>query len=132
MLGTPIDLSQVRADIYGVGALADHITPWEACYRTPGLFGGQRTFVVSTGGHIQAVVNPVGNPKMSFFVNDTYGPNGQQWLKGATEQKGSWWTHWAGWLAARSGPQRAAPAALGGALHPPQMAAPGRYVLQRA
>jgi len=132
VLGTPIDLSQVRADIYGVGALADHITPWEACYRTPGLFGGQRTFVVSTGGHIQAVVNPVGNPKMSFFVNDTYGPNGQQWLKGATEQKGSWWTHWAGWLAARSGPQRAAPAALGGALHPPQMAAPGRYVLQRA
>ncbi len=132
VLGTPIDLSRVRADVYAVGALSDHITPWEACYRTPGLFGGQRTFVVSTGGHIQAVVNPVGSAKMGFFVNDTYEPNGQQWLKGASEHKGSWWKHWAAWLAARSGPEGEAPATLGSALHSPQMAAPGRYVLQGA
>jgi len=132
VLGTPIDLGRVRADVYAVGALSDHITPWEACYRTPGLFGGRRTFVVSTGGHIQAVVNPVGSAKMGFFVNDSYEPNGQLWLKGASEHKGSWWKHWADWLAARSGPERAAPAALGSALHSPQMAAPGRYALQGA
>ena len=130
--GTPIDLGRVRADVYAVGALGDHITPWEACYRTPGLFGGQRTFVMSTGGHIQAVVNPVGNAKMGYFVNDNYESNAQLWLKGAREHKGSWWQHWAAWLATRSGPERAAPPALGSALHSPQMAAPGRYVLQEA
>src|SRR5262249_11114340 len=32
--GTPIDLGRVAADVYAVGALTDHITPWEACYRT--------------------------------------------------------------------------------------------------
>jgi len=132
VLGTPIDLGQVRADIYGVGALADHITPWEACYRTPRLFGGKRTFIVSTGGHIQAVVNPVGNPKMGFFVNDADEAQAQLWLKGAREHKGSWWQHWASWLAARSGAKRSAPTALGSALHSPQMAAPGRYVHQKA
>jgi len=131
-LGTPIDLGQVRADVYAVGALSDHITPWEACYRTPGLFGGNRTFVVSTGGHIQAVVNPVGNAKMGFFVNDTYELEAQLWFKGAREHKGSWWKHWAAWLVARSGPERAAPPAVGSALHFAQMAAPGRYVLQGA
>jgi len=130
--GTPIDLGQVRADIYGVGALSDHITPWEGCYRTPRLFGGDRTFVVSTGGHIQAVINPVGNAKMAFFVNDARDLDAKSWLKGAREHKGSWWSHWASWLAERSGPKRAAPTAVGSAQHSPQMAAPGRYVLQGA
>jgi polyhydroxyalkanoate synthase len=132
VLGTPIDLGKVRADIYAVGALTDHITPWEACYRTPGLFGGKSTFVRSTGGHIQALVNPVGNPRMGYLVGDEYQPDAARWLQAAREHKGSWWTHWATWLAARSGPRRDAPAALGSEAHPPLMAAPGRYVLQRA
>src|SRR5262249_50626972 len=58
VLGAPIDLGRVRADVYAVGALTDHITPWEACYRTPQLFGGAKVFVASSSGHIQALVNP--------------------------------------------------------------------------
>jgi polyhydroxyalkanoate synthase len=132
VLSTPIDLGRVRADVYAVGALADHITPWEGCYRTPGLFGGQRTFVQSSGGHIQAIVNPIGGSKMSYRVNDAYEPAADLWLKGASEHKGSWWKHWAEWLAARSGPEGSAPGTLGNARHRPRQAAPGRYVLQQA
>jgi polyhydroxyalkanoate synthase len=130
VLDTPIDLSRVRADVYAVGALADHITPWEACFRTPALFGGARTFVASNSGHIQSIVSPPANPKARHFTNDAADLDAPQWLAGATEHAGTWWTHWTRWLAARAGAERAAQ--LGSPAHPPIMAAPGRYVRQTA
>jgi polyhydroxyalkanoate synthase len=136
VLDTEIDLSRVTADVYAVGALTDHITPWEACYRTPQIFGGERTFVASSSGHIQAIVNPPGNAKARYFTRDMPVPAGdgdaKAWLAGATEQKGTWWTHWAEWLRARSGASRAAPVELGSRAHPPIAPAPGRYVHQSA
>jgi polyhydroxyalkanoate synthase len=134
ILDTPIDLSRVTADVYAVGALSDHITPWEACYRTPGLFGGGRTFVASNSGHIQSIVSPPSNPKARYFTNVDAGTDVEpaQWLTSAEEHRGSWWTHWSGWLHERSGAERAAPARLGNDAHRPLTAAPGRYVRQIA
>jgi polyhydroxyalkanoate synthase len=132
VLGTPIDLGKVTADVYAIGALTDHITPWQACYRTPRLFGGGHTFVESTSGHIQALVNPPSNAKSAYLTNDAYGADEVAWLAGAREHRGTWWEHWRQWLAERSGPQRAAPARLGSDAHPPITPAPGRYVHQRA
>ena len=57
-LGVPVDLSQVTVDAYVVGGVADHITPWQNCYRTTQLLGGTTRFVLSTSGHIAALVNP--------------------------------------------------------------------------
>ncbi|MET0152173.1 MAG: alpha/beta fold hydrolase, partial [Candidatus Binatia bacterium] len=34
VLDAPIDLKKVACDVYAIGALTDHITPWDACYRT--------------------------------------------------------------------------------------------------
>jgi len=132
VLDTPIDLGRVQADVYAIGASTDHLTPWRACYRTPGLFGGERTFVESTNGHIQAIVNPVGNVKAGYVIGDGWEPDVERWLQRAHERKGSWWPHWAAWIAARSGGQRAAPARLGSDAHPPILPAPGRYVHQHA
>jgi polyhydroxyalkanoate synthase len=132
VLGTPIDLRRVGADVYAIGALSDHITPWEACFRTPRLFAGGRTFVGSSSGHIQALVNPPGKAKAGFFTNDADEPDARRWLDGAREHKGTWWHHWSGWLAERSGPLRPARSQLGDARHPPLGSAPGRYVHQRA
>jgi polyhydroxyalkanoate synthase len=132
VLGTPIDLGKVRADVYAIGALADHITPWQACYRTPRLFGGARTFVESTSGHIQAIVNPPGNSKAVYLTNDAYGADEKAWLDGAKEHRGTWWAHWIEWLAARSGSERPAPTRLGSDVYPPGAPAPGRYVHQHA
>src|SRR5262249_12726699 len=103
VLGTKIDLSRFTADIYGVGALTDHIPPWEACYRTPQLFSGKRTFVASNSGHIQAIVNPPTNQKARYFTNDgacvgEKEPGAIRWLEEAREHKGTWWKHWAEWL----------------------------------
>jgi len=133
VLGTPIDLAGVRCDVYTIGAVTDHITPWQAVYRTPRLFGGKGTFVLSSSGHIQAIVNPPGNPKAKYFVGpEKLDADPEQWRRAAEARAGTWWEHWAGWLAERSGARRPARGHLGSAAHPELAPAPGRYVHQRA
>ena len=132
VLGTRIDLRRVTTDVYAVGALTDHITPWDACYRTPQLFGGEKIFIASSSGHIQALVNPPPASKSRYYTNDTLLPDAKAWLAGAQERKGTWWTHWAEWLRTRSGLDRDVPLQMGSAAHPALMPAPGRYVHQSA
>jgi polyhydroxyalkanoate synthase len=126
--GTPIDLSKVTVDRYAVAGITDHITPWRDCFRSAHLAGGKVTMVVSSAGHIQSLINPAGNPKARYFVNDAATADADEWLKGATPVADSWWPHWRDWLAARSGRSRRAPARLGNDSHPPLVAAPGSYV----
>ncbi|HEX9370904.1 MAG TPA: alpha/beta fold hydrolase [Roseiflexaceae bacterium] len=131
LLGTPIDVAQVRCDAYLVAGVTDHITPWQACYVTTQLLGGTSTFVLSNSGHIQSLVNPPGNPKARFFTNPAHPADPEQWLAGAQQHSGSWWEHWRDWLWARSGEQRPAPQTLGNARYAPGVVAPGTYVFAR-
>jgi polyhydroxyalkanoate synthase len=126
--GTPIDLRQVAVDSYVLGASADHITPWKACYASSLLFGGEAQFVRSSSGHIQALVNPPGNPRSRFLTNPALPADADAWLAGADEQEGTWWDHWLDWLAVRSGDERRAPRRLGSTSHPALEPAPGSYV----
>ena len=68
MLGSPVDLSRVDVDAYVVAGIADHLCPWQACYRSTQLLGGDVRFVLSTSGHIASMINPPGNPKARFQV----------------------------------------------------------------
>ena len=52
-----------------VAGVADHITPWQSCFKTLSMLGGEKRFVLSTSGHIAALVNPPGNPKATYQVN---------------------------------------------------------------
>ena len=58
MLGSPVDLGKVTLDLYAVAGSTDHIVPWENAYRSVRLLGGEKRFVLSRSGHIQALVNP--------------------------------------------------------------------------
>ena len=131
MLGTPIDLRQVRCDCYVMAGATDHIVPWQACYRIPQLVRGRTEFVLSSSGHVQSIVNPPGNPKASYHTNPRRPRDPSAWLARAERHAGSWWEHWAAWLGARSGERRPAPAELGSDAHPARDRAPGRYVLER-
>ncbi|MEA2271312.1 MAG: poly[(R)-3-hydroxyalkanoate] polymerase subunit PhaC, partial [Solirubrobacteraceae bacterium] len=130
VLGSPIDLSQVTTDTYIVAGETDHITQWPNCYRTTGLLGGEKRFILSTGGHIAATINPPGNPKATYRVADRLPPTPEEWLAGAELRKGTWWDDWDAWLAERSGEARPAPKKLGNRRHKPLGPAPGEYVLQ--
>jgi polyhydroxyalkanoate synthase subunit PhaC len=130
LLGTPVDLSAVTVDSYVVAGIADHITPWESCYRTTQLLGGETRFVLSTSGHIAAIVNPPGNEKASFRVNAGGNPPGHEaWLEGAEKRTGSWWSDWIEWLGERSGELVPAPRRLGNRTYKAAAKAPGTYAL---
>ena len=136
MVDHPVDLSKVKSDLFLLGGVTDHITPWRACYRSTQLFGSKDvTFVLSQSGHMQAILNPPGNPKAKYFVSKKSGhppADVDAWLKGTEEVAGSWWPLWMEWMQKRSGKQGPAPAALGSKKHPPLEAAPGLYVLEQA
>lgn len=127
-MGHKIDLTKVKQDSFMVAAVTDHITPWRACYRNTRLFGGKTEFVLSNSGHIQALLNPPGNPKAQYFANTDLPDDAEEWLAGAEPQQGSWWLRWAEWLAARAGDKKPAPKSLGRKSFPPLIAAPGEYV----
>lgn len=130
LLGTPIDLGQLTVDSYVVAGISDHITPWENCQRTTRMLGGNTRFVLSTSGHIAAIVNPPGSDKRSYRVaeeGDHEDPEG--WLARAAKRPGTWWQDWDAWLAERSGAMRPAPEGLGGPGFRRKGKAPGTYVL---
>jgi polyhydroxyalkanoate synthase len=127
MLGTPVDLSTVTVDTYLTAGIADHLCPWQACYRSSQLLGGKSRFVLSTSGHIASLVNPPGNPKSTFQVAGSTPSDPQEWLAQAETVQGSWWPDFMTWLGERSGDEIPAPTTLGGGLE--LLAdAPGTYV----
>src|SRR3712207_8542992 len=91
VLETEIDLKSITVDSYVVAGSADHICPWQSCYRSSQLLGGAVRFVLSTNGHIAALVNPPTNPKSSFRVAEDNTAEAGGWPKVAGGEKGSWW-----------------------------------------
>ena len=145
MLGSAVDLSAVDTDAYVVAGIADHLCPWQSCYRSTQLLGGDVRFVLSTSGHIASMVNPPDNPKARFQVapgqaDGVGAADGQlranpadpaTWLGAAHTVPGSWWTDYSAWLADRSGGDKNRRAKLGGGGYAPGEPAPGLYVLDR-
>lgn len=129
VLGTPIDLGEVTVDTYAVAGLADHIVPWDNAYRSVQLFGGSQRFVLSTSGHIQALVNPPSpDTRASYRVTDDPEDEPETWLTSADVKRGSWWPDYQRWLSERSGDLRAAPTTLGSRTYAATAKAPGSYV----
>lgn len=129
--GTPIDLQKVTVDSFSVAGINDHITPWDAVYRSTLLLGGERRFLLSNSGHVQSILNPPGNPKSNFVENGKLSSDPRAWYYDAQRSDGSWWPSWLEWIQARSGPQRETLTALGNQNYPPMEAAPGTYVRVR-
>ena len=68
-----------------MAGIADHIIPWENAYKTVNLYGSDPEFVLSTSGHIAALVNPPGNEKASFQTNPANPESPEEWLEGAVQ-----------------------------------------------
>jgi poly(3-hydroxyalkanoate) synthetase len=129
VLDTPVDLSAIDLDSYVVAGLTDHIIPWESAYRSTQLLGGESRFVLSTSGHIQALVNPPAEGTRSTYrVTDDPPLDHEAWAQSAPSQPGSWWPDYDAWLAARSGDPKPAPKRLGGGGFTALAKAPGSYV----
>ena len=132
VLGTPIDLSEITIDNYAVAGLNDHIVPWENAYRSAQLLGGAKRVVLSTSGHIQALVNPPareGSESLaSYRVTDDPPDEPETWVANADIRRGSWWPDYRDWLTQRAGELKPAPKTPGSREHKATAKAPGSYV----
>ena len=128
MCGEAVDLSDVALPTYVYASREDHIVPWRSAYRTVELLGGDVEFVLGASGHIAGVVNPPGKNKRSYWTNELLTDDPDDWLARAQSHPGSWWPHWAAWLARHAGTRHPAPRRPGSATHRPLASAPGTYV----
>jgi polyhydroxyalkanoate synthase len=124
--GQVLSLADVKSDAYVVGAINDHIVPWQASYRATGLSGGAVRYVLSSGGHIAGIVNPP-SPKAWYQAGEQYPADPGAWREAAARHDGSWWEDWAAWADARAG-ALTAPPPMGSESHPALEPAPGDYV----
>ena len=108
----------------------DHIVPWRSAYKTVGLLGGDISFVLGSSGHIAGVVNPPASHRRNYWTNELLTDDPDDWLSRAQFHQGSWWPHWAAWLAEHGGGLRRAPRSTGSARHKALGPAPGSYVVE--
>jgi polyhydroxyalkanoate synthase len=102
--GTRLDVHKVKLPVYELATKEDHIAPARSVFAGAQLFGGDVEFVLSGSGHIAGVVNPPEKMKYQFWTSGKRSAKSlEQWLATAKEHPGSWWPHWAGWLAEHSG-----------------------------
>jgi len=130
VLDSYIDLRKVDIDSYVIAGLNDHIVPWHNAYRGGRLLGGRQRFVLSTSGHIQALINPPGpESRSSYRVSEDLPDDPETFFETTPKHSGSWWTDYAAWLSERSGETKPARKTLGSREFPPTAKAPGNYVL---
>ncbi|WGT65257.1 class I poly(R)-hydroxyalkanoic acid synthase [Variovorax paradoxus] len=133
--GQKVDLGKIDVPVYIYGSREDHIVPIGGAYASTQLLPGKKRFVMGASGHIAGVINPPAKKKRSHWIReDGKFPKTQaEWLAGATEHPGSWWTDWAQWLKGHAGKQVPAPKTYGnGKTYKAIEPAPGRYVKARA
>ena len=130
LAGTRLDLGAIRGDHYVVGAVEDHIAPWEGSYLTTQVLPNAKVrYVLSASGHIAGIVNPP-SPKAWYRTGEPTPAEPTEWLESSALHEGSWWEDWAEWIGERSG-ERVAPPGMGSAKHRVLGDAPGSYVLER-
>ena len=129
---TLLDLSKVKVPVYNLATREDHIAPADSVLYGSQFFGGPVKYVLSGSGHIAGVVNPPAGGKYQYWTNDNIKDiKLADWIKGATEHKGSWWPDWLQWLDGLD-PERVPARAVGSEAMPPIEDAPGSYVRVRA
>ncbi|WP_340107596.1 PHA/PHB synthase family protein [Pikeienuella sp. HZG-20] len=128
--GRPISVTDIRAPVFSVGTVKDHVAPWRSVYKMHLYLDTELTFVLTSGGHNAGIVSEPGHKRRSYQIatarhDDRY-IDPETWAAQTPKKEGSWWLEWVSWLGERSG-EPVAPPAMGPALAD----APGTYVFQK-
>jgi len=129
--GVPVDLGAIRLPTYILATREDHIVPWKTAYLSTRHLKGDTRFVLGASGHVAGVINPPSKNRRSYWTGDRLSAGAEEWLAGAEEVPGSWWSNWNAWLQGFAGGECAARKKLGSAKFKPIEPAPGRYVKVR-
>ena len=86
--------------------------------------------MLSTSGHIQALINPPSpDSRSSYRIAPGNPADVAEWEAEAVTRRGSWWPDYIDWLETRSGTRVPAPRTLGSKTHKAMAKAPGTYVM---
>lgn len=100
--GVKIDITKITTPTFILATTEDHIAPWRSIYPATEFLGGEVEFVLGGSGHIAGVINPPNERmKYGYRTSDTYPASPEDFLEIAQPHAGSWWPHWAAWLAAK-------------------------------
>ncbi len=133
--GRPITLADIRAPIFAVGTVADHVAPWRSVFKIHLLTDTDVTFVLTSGGHNAGIVSEPGHPRRHYQVatrkaGDRH-VDPEIWQATASKKEGSWWPAWQAWLVEHStGLAPAPPMGSAEKGYPALTDAPGAYVMQ--
>lgn len=128
--GKTLDLSKVKLPIYHLATREDHIAPAKSVFIGAKFFSGDVRYVLTGSGHIAGVINPANKPKYPYWLGGPPTGEFEDWLKAATEHKGSWWLDWIDWIT-RQSPEKVPARLPGDGELPPICDAPGEYVRVR-
>lgn len=131
MGGETLDMGKIKVPVYVQSSRDDHIVPYRSAYRGALLYGGPTTFTMAGSGHIAGVINAPVAKKYQHWTNSALPGAVEEWISGAVEHPGSWWPHWAAWLAEKSGKMVPARDPARGAFAPLEDA-PGSFVKVRS
>nr|WP_307731828.1 alpha/beta fold hydrolase [Massilia sp. H27-R4] len=129
--GRPVALGDIRAPLFAVATMTDHVSPWRSVYKIHLIAACDVQFVLTSGGHNAGIVSEPGHHGRHYYTacrrrGDCY-IDPERWLEHASERDGSWWPEWSIWLDTVSTQPRVPPRTVEEGLAP----APGSYVLQR-
>jgi polyhydroxyalkanoate synthase len=98
LAGRQLSLADVTIPVYNLSAREDHIAPARSVFLGCQYFGGPVEFVMGGSGHIAGVVNPPAQNKYQYWTGGKPIGNFEDWIAKATENPGSWWSHWQKWI----------------------------------
>jgi polyhydroxyalkanoate synthase subunit PhaC len=132
--GEKVDLRKVDLPVYIYGSREDHIVPIGGAYASTQHLPGKKRFVMGASGHIAGVINPPAANKRSHWIrkDGKFPPAIDEWIAGAKEHPGSWWSDWSAWLKGHAGKLVPAPKTYGRGRYKAIEPAPGRYVKAKA
>ncbi len=87
--GRPVTLADIRAPMFVVSTVKDHVAPWRSVYKIHLLTDTDITFVLTTGGHNAGIVSEPGHPHRSYQIathtEGTRHPDPDTWQASAAE-----------------------------------------------
>ena len=130
--GQQMNLSLLDIPVYAMGAMEDHIVPWQSAYDSSCLFSGKTKFVLGASGHIAGCINPASKNRRSYWTSNKEVSDSKEWFESAKEHNGSWWNDWKVWLKPYQGKTINSKKVLGSKSFKPIEPAPGRYVSEKS
>lgn len=125
--GAPINLRKITTPSFIVGAIKDHITPWESLFPLIDTVSSKRKeFLLTGSGHVAGIMNHPSLHKYQHWVNPSQNMPALEWKKEAKEHKGSWWGYWLNWIEPYKGKSITSPV-----FHSGLSPAPGAYVMEK-